>query len=56
VLRAGIVAFADGMSPILAVEAARRSIPVEWRPGFEEMHITVRREAKIPALATPLAA
>ena len=56
VLRTGIVAFADGMSPILAVEAARRSIPVEWRPGFEEMHISVRREAKIPPVAVPSAA
>jgi chemotaxis protein MotA len=49
VLRTGMVAFAGGMSPILAVEAARRSIPVEWRPSFSEMHITVRREAKIPS-------
>src|SRR5208337_380248 len=56
VLRTGIVAFADGMSPILAVEAARRSIPVEWRPSFEEMHINVRREAKLPPASVPSAA
>ena len=49
VLRTGTVAFARGMSPILAVEAARRSIPIESRPGFDEMQITVRREAKIPS-------
>jgi chemotaxis protein MotA len=56
VLRTGMVAFARGTSPILAVEAARRSIPIELRPGFEEMQITVRREAKIPPIATPTAA
>ena len=36
VLRTGTVAFARGVSPIFAVEAARRSIPIESRPGFEE--------------------
>lgn len=56
VLRTGIAAFAAGISPILAVEAARRSIPVEWRPSFEEMHITVRREAHIPSASVPSAA
>jgi chemotaxis protein MotA len=53
VLRTGIGAFAAGISPILAVEAARRSIPVEWRPSFEEMHITVRRDANIPPVLLP---
>lgn len=56
VLRTGIGAFAAGISPILAVEAARRSIPVEWRPSFEEMHITVRRDANIPPAWVPPAA
>jgi chemotaxis protein MotA len=51
VLRTGMVAFARGNSPILAVEAARRSIPIESRPGFEEMQISVRRDAKIPAIS-----
>jgi chemotaxis protein MotA len=54
VLRTGTVAFARGISPILAVEAARRSIPLESRPGFNEMQLTVRREAKIPPMKAPV--
>jgi chemotaxis protein MotA len=53
VLRTGTVAFARGTTPILAVEAARRSIPLESRPGFDEMQITVRREARIPPTKPP---
>lgn len=56
VLRTGTVAFARGIPPILAVEAARRSIPIELRPGFSEMEITVRREAKIPPVPVPVQA
>jgi len=48
VLRIAIVAFARGCSPILAVEYARRSIPVELRPSFIEMETTIKRDAKIP--------
>jgi chemotaxis protein MotA len=48
VLRVGLVAFARGASPLLAVEYARRSIPEEVRPGFMEMETIVRREAKVP--------
>jgi hypothetical protein len=42
------VSFAKGSSPILAVEYARRSIPVEIRPSFVEMETTIRRDAKVP--------
>jgi chemotaxis protein MotA len=58
VLRIAIVAFARGGSPILAVEYARRSIPVELRPSFIDMEITIKRDAKIPPapkLDVPLA-
>jgi chemotaxis protein MotA len=48
VMRIAIVAFARGASPILAVEYARRSIPVELRPSFVDMEITIKREARIP--------
>jgi chemotaxis protein MotA len=48
VLRIAIVAFARGSSPTLSVEYARRSIPVELRPGFSEMEIAIKRDAKIP--------
>jgi chemotaxis protein MotA len=37
VLRAGLMAFAKGMAPIIAIEFARRSIPNALRPGFNEM-------------------
>ena len=49
VLRTAIVAFARGSSPILAVEYARRSIPVELRPSFIEFESGIRREAHVPA-------
>ncbi len=53
VIRTAIVSFARGASPILAIEYARRSIPTELRPSFVEMEITVRRDAKIPAVPAP---
>jgi chemotaxis protein MotA len=48
VLRIAMVAFARGASPILALEYARRSIPIELRPSFLEMERTIKRDAKIP--------
>jgi len=36
-LRAGLMAFAKGMAPIIAVEFARRAIPNEHRPTFRDM-------------------
>jgi len=36
-LRAGLMAFAKGMAPMIAVEFARRAIPHEFRPTFKEM-------------------
>ena len=47
-LRTAVGAYARGASPILAVEYARRSIPVELRPPFLELEAIVRRDAKIP--------
>jgi chemotaxis protein MotA len=37
VVRAGLMAFAKGMAPSIAVEFARRAIPHEVRPTFREM-------------------
>jgi len=48
VLRAAVVSFARGASPILAIEYARRSIPIETRPSFLELEAVIRRRAKIP--------
>jgi chemotaxis protein MotA len=53
VLRTAIVAFARGASPILAVEYARRSIPLELRPSFVQLEATIRRDARIPVVPSP---
>lgn len=50
VLRIAIVTYARGASPILAVEYARRSIPVELRPTFLDLETTIRRDAHVPAV------
>jgi chemotaxis protein MotA len=55
VLRTAIVSFARGAAPILAVEYARRSIPVELRPTFSEFEDGIRREAQVPAAPSALA-
>jgi len=47
-LYSGLHAFARGSSPLLAAEFARRSIPLDLRPSFDEMEATFRREVKIP--------
>lgn len=36
-LRAGLMAFARGMAPMIAVEFARRAVPHDLRPTFKEM-------------------
>lgn len=56
VLRTAIGAFARGASPILAIEYGRRSVPLECRPGFGEMEMTIRRDARIPATSEEHAA
>jgi chemotaxis protein MotA len=53
VTRVAICSFVRGASPILSVEYARRSIPVEWRPSFLELETTIRRDSKIPAVVKP---
>jgi len=53
VMRVAICSFVRGASPILAVEYARRSIPVESRPSFLELETTIRRDARIPIVKRP---
>jgi chemotaxis protein MotA len=53
VLRIAIVSFARGSSPLLAIEYARRSIPVELRPSFIEMETSIRRDARVPPIPKP---
>jgi chemotaxis protein MotA len=41
-IKAGIVAYAKGMPPIVAVEFARRVIVSDFRPGFAEVEEACR--------------
>jgi len=45
VLRAGLMAFAKGISPMIAVEFARRAIPPEQRPTFKNMEAACKGRA-----------
>jgi chemotaxis protein MotA len=46
-LRVGLLAFAKGLAPIMAVEFARRSIPADLRPSFQ----TLEKACKAGVLA-----
>jgi chemotaxis protein MotA len=50
VLRVALTSFFNGTSPMVAAEAARRTIPVDLRPSLDEMEKQLRRE-KIPLSA-----
>jgi chemotaxis protein MotA len=52
-LRMGMLAYIKGISPQLALEAARRAIPHHLRPTFHEMDKACRKNA---ATSTPAAA
>jgi chemotaxis protein MotA len=41
-LRAGLMAFAKGMAPLIATEFARRATPHDFRPSFKEMESTIK--------------
>src|SRR5690606_5897950 len=41
-IKSGLVAHAKGVAPGIAVEFARRSVPLESRPGFEELETACR--------------
>jgi chemotaxis protein MotA len=50
VLRAGLMAFARGMAPMICVEFARRAIPHELRPTFRDMEAACKGQpAVVPA-------
>ena len=56
VLRAGLIAFARGMAPMISVEFARRAIPHDLRPSFKDMEAACKgRAAAAPALAAKAA-
>lgn len=50
VLRAGLMAFAKGMAPMIAVEFSRRAIPHELRPTFKEMETACKGGAAPQAI------
>jgi len=51
-LRAGLMAFAKGMAPMICVEFARRAIPHDLRPTFQEMEAVCKgRKAALGAEA-----
>lgn len=41
-IKAGVVAFAKGMQPLIAVEFARRTIFQDHRPSFQDMEKALR--------------
>ncbi|MDP8990014.1 MAG: flagellar motor stator protein MotA [Acidobacteriota bacterium] len=47
-LRMGLLASIKGLSPMLALEAARRAIPHHLRPSFQEMDKACRKTADAP--------
>ena len=47
-LRMGMLAYMKGVSPLLALEAARRAIPHHVRPSFQEMDKACRKTAAAP--------
>jgi chemotaxis protein MotA len=51
VLRVVLLAFIKGMSPTLAVEMARRAIPEQVRPGFQELEKACRQKDEVAAVA-----
>jgi chemotaxis protein MotA len=55
VLRIVMLSFIKGMSPILAVEMARRAIPEHVRPSFQEVEKACRQKDESPEPAGVLA-
>jgi len=50
-LRMGMLAYMKGVSPMLALEAARRAIPHHVRPSFQEMDKACRKTGGAPTEA-----
>lgn len=51
VLRVVMLSFIKGMSPILAIEMARRAIPQHVRPSFQEVEKACRRKDEVIPVA-----
>src|ERR1700744_2534915 len=55
VLRAGLMSFAKGMAPMIATEFARRAIPPEMRPTFQDMEASCKKGHPVAAPAAAAA-
>ena len=51
VLRVAMMSFIKGMSPLLAIEMARRAIPEHLRPGFTEVEKACRQKDEVSTQA-----
>ena len=51
VLRVAMMSFIKGMSPLLAIEMARRAIPEHFRPNFQEVEKACRQKDEVSAQA-----
>jgi chemotaxis protein MotA len=51
VMRVAMMSFIKGMSPLLAIEMARRAIPEHLRPNFQEVEKACRQKDEISAAA-----
>jgi chemotaxis protein MotA len=51
VIRAGLLAFFRGCSPIVAAEFARRAVPLDLRPSFELTETELRRNTHVPSVS-----
>jgi chemotaxis protein MotA len=56
VLRVVMLSFIKGMSPLLAIEMARRAIPEHVRPSFQEVETSCRQKDASPIPAEEVAA
>jgi chemotaxis protein MotA len=50
-LRNGILGFVKGAAPIIAVEQARRTIPLHVRPPFHECEANLKKQPATEAAA-----
>lgn len=54
-LRAGLMAFARGLAPMIAIEFARRATPPHHRPSFQDLEAACKGGSAAPAAAAKAA-
>jgi hypothetical protein len=48
-IAASVIGFANGMSPIMAVEVARRGLSSEVKPGADDLEAMLKAVGQAPA-------